>query len=281
MGSIVRTLTQPLMDRVLQDAEGVVGFCSDSGPEQKLVTPEGYFRFWDLHHTQTNIWQSLIEKDHAYFRFNGGRLMNAHVSHALLLINLQELTAFSRLFRPLCTLPNRAKCMSFFVLNNLPTQLSRLCEEKILEENAHEGWEDILRFSQLMITLEILFKTGFMEMPLNERISLYSSTLIRIKQFDFKNKAALQAALYINSLSTSILYMRHHDHGPHTGVLFKSALHVLEGLKFQMKKAGIIQIGEVQRMYEILAQRAVILNLDSPFGFFNRVVCVPSEPVIL
>lgn len=281
MGSIVRPLTQPLMDRVLDNAEGIVGFCSDFGSEQRLIIPDNHFRFWDLYHTQSNIWQSLIDKDDAYFRFNGGRLLNARISNAILSRNHEELGAFSRMFRPINSLPSRMKCMTFFVLNDLASQLAQLCEEKILAENAHEGWEDMLRFSQLMISLGIIFKTGFMEIPMNERIALYSSTIIRVKQFNFKNKVASQAALYTKSLFTSIIYMRHHDHGPHTGVFFKSALTVLEGLKYQMKKAGIIQIGHVQRMYEILSQGAVILNLDSPYGFLNRVVCAPSEPIII
>lgn len=280
IGVVKKAQIQPFMDNIFQRAEGVIGYCSDDGSEQKIIIPEGYLRLWDIIHTQTNIWQSLVDVDESNFSYDGGRLMNAKAAFMVLSRDHQELQDFERIFRMTKELVSRSKAFAFFVENNLFGMLSALCERKLREDNARVEWEEILKFAQLLKSLGIIFKIGFMDIPLNTRILIFASTLVRFMRYDFKNKASRSIALYIISLSHAITYMRQHEFEPHTNLYVKFSFLFLEGLKYQMKKAKINGLGQIQRFYNILAQGAFIRNLDSPYGFFNRVVCVPSEPII-
>lgn len=281
-GKNVKADTQPFMNLIFDRGVNVVGICSDFSYEQKIVTPEHFIRFWDSIHTTTNIWQNIICKHDAFFSFNGGRILNAHRAHLVLIrTHHDELADFERIFRPISDLANRTKAFVFFVRSNLPVRLVALCEAKLLEEGASEEWEDLLRFSQLIVTLGIILKISFLNTPLNERKFVYASCLIRVLKYDFKNATEQNALLYTSSLSNSILFMRRHELEPHTDIFFKSSLYILESIKYQLKKSRIVDIGVAQRFYALLAQGATILNLDSPFGFMKRVICTPSEPLIV
>lgn len=281
MGKGVAANTQPFVDQILQREDNIIGFCSDDGAEQLLALPENFYRFRDFYHTQSNIWKCFSAAD-TLFNFEGGRLLNARVSFDLLCLDFPELIQFTPSFKAPDELSISTKTFAYFTQENTFKRLFDLCERKLAENDANNRWEDILIFAQLMTSLGLLFKSFFMELNNDDRINLFSSTLIRMKKYELKNKDQRTFCLYKMSLQQSIKFLRENYLDGRSDLLLKTTLLIQEGFKYQCKvKNKILGIGGGQRIYQILSHGCIILNPDSVFGRPQRIYCAPSELLIL
>lgn len=282
IGKHSKSMTQPFLNRVLEVPDNIVGYCSDDGSEQKLVLPAGYYRFHDFLHLQMNMWNCFSE-EYLRFTFNDGEELNVREAYYLLLLNHPELVVFERaivLQKAMKNLSECTKVLAFFVQEDVFFELTRFCERKLLDEDANVRWIDILRFAELMTTIGILFKSFFIEIERVERMELISSALVRVLKFKIKNASVQTFDNFKNTLVESLKFLRENDIGNGTEFFMKTTLCVLETLKWQIKKASLLNIGNVQRMYQIFSGGCTFDDLDGPFVRIKHMMCSPSVPIV-
>lgn len=282
IGKHSRSMTQPFINRVLAISGNVVGYCSDDGPEQKLLMPADYYRFHDFLHLQINMWQCFCE-EHLYFSFNDGDELNARDAYQLLLPEHPELAVFERVIvmqKSMKKLSDHTKGFAFFVQENVFFELTRFCERKLRDDDASVRWVDLLRFAELMTTIGVLFKAFFIEMVKEERMEIIASSLIRFLKFEIKNASLQTFNNFKSTLVQSLKFLRENEVGNGTEFFLKTTLFVLETLKWQIKKAGLLNIGSVQRINEIFLGGCTFDDLESVYGRIKRIMCAPSAAVI-
>lgn len=279
VGKHCKAQTQLFFNHIIENEENFVSFCSDDGSEQKISTPNDFYRFRDILHAQIRTWTSFCDEN-SIFTFENGDDLNVREAFNLLSPRHPELQNFALAFKLIEDLSSATKSFAYIVQENIFVGLGNLCEQKI-QENENLKWFDLLKFAQLMTTLGLVFKSFFIEMDNEERIIIFSSALIRLSKYELQNRDPCSFTHFKSSLTTSLKFLRENENVTSQEFFLKSTLAVLENIKWQMKtKAKILTVGDTQRMYEIFAQGCTLKGVDGPFGHIVKIVCVPSVPYI-
>lgn len=259
-----------------------VGAVTDAGNEQLVRLPRQFFRFICSIHTTFNAQSYLLKRREAFFSFNGGRELMVIPSYLhLKRLHAELLNPFQVIFRRASNLERTWIQFVFCVRENLFLRLFYLCEVRMraMDEDFND-WEAIYQYLRLMLILQLLYKSTFIEMPNVERINILCSCVIRLEKFKFWNENLHILSRIKSSLRFAITMLLAHPPARGTDVLLKTTLAILEGLKWRMDKDGITTVASAREFFNFLSRGVFFHNFESPYAFFERLTCLPSIALI-
>lgn len=258
------------------NGENCLGLLTDWGSEQKIAFDRLLLRFICTLHTTYNSQSYLLAASkEGNFSYNHGRVLN--VASAFARLNLRHpliLARFDIVFRHCKTLGKASVHFDYCVRENFYSNLLDLCERERVDGD--EDWEDVFYYCKFMLTLQILSIINFVEMGTPQRVHLLSSSLLRIEKFKFHNEAMDTLDRMKNTLLSLITAINRHPEIGNFTLTF-SSLALFESLKWKMNKKGIKTVATARAFFNFLSRGVTFLNLESPYCYFPRMSCLPSN----